>query len=70
MQFHRPHLNAARTWRLSLWTGFLAVVALVHAMSAFAQGYPSKPIRMVVPFTPGSATDVIARMIAPRLADR
>ncbi len=70
MQFHRPHLNAARTWRLSLWTGFLAVVALVHAMSAFAQGYPSKPIRMVVPFAPGSATDVIARMIAPRLADR
>ena len=34
---------------------------------ASAQPYPSKPIKIIVPFTPGSATDVMARMIGERL---
>ena len=35
--------------------------------SAHAQSFPSKPIRIIVPFTPGSATDTMARPIAERL---
>jgi tripartite-type tricarboxylate transporter receptor subunit TctC len=46
----------------------LLVFALSFAASAvLAQTYPSKPIKIIVPFTPGSATDVMARMIGERL---
>jgi tripartite-type tricarboxylate transporter receptor subunit TctC len=34
---------------------------------ASAQAYPSKPIRIVIPFTPASASDILARLIGPRL---
>ena len=34
------------------------------ATGAFAQGYPAKPIRWVVPYTPGGFTDNVTRMVA------
>jgi len=37
---------------------------------AGAQSYPSKPVRMIIPFSPGGGSDVLARFIGPRLADR
>ena len=51
----------------------LAAAGISSAASAQAvpkePAFPTKPIRMVVPFTPGSATDIIARIIGPRLAE-
>jgi tripartite-type tricarboxylate transporter receptor subunit TctC len=44
---------------------FLAALSIG---SAWAQSYPTKPIRIIVPFTPGSATDVMARIVGERLS--
>jgi tripartite-type tricarboxylate transporter receptor subunit TctC len=45
----------------------LLLTALLFIGAAGAQNYPSKPIKIIVPFTPGSATDVMARIVSERL---
>jgi tripartite-type tricarboxylate transporter receptor subunit TctC len=47
---------------------FTYLLALSSAL-AWAQDYPSKPVRMVVGFPPGGGTDVVARILQPRLTE-
>src|SRR5437660_9610026 len=48
----------------------LAACAMLSASRALAQVYPSQPIKVVVPFTPGTGMDMIARTVAPKLSER
>ena len=48
----------------------LAALTLGMCAMAQAQNYPAKPIRIVIPFPPGNTTDIMSRLIAPKMAER
>lgn len=51
------------------WLGTLAMAGALAASVAAAQEYPVRPVRVVVPFPPGGATDIVTRIVAQRLTD-
>src|SRR5262245_49185390 len=48
---------------------FVVSVCAVGSLQVQAQNYPSKPIRFIVPFPPGAATDAQARLLATKMTE-
>src|SRR5687768_14394526 len=54
---------------MKLTIRLLAAALAAFAVSAHAQNFPTKPVRVIVAFTPGSSTDIIARAVSPKLSE-
>ena len=52
--------------RILIASGLAAVFGLAST-GAMAQGYPTKPVRLVVPFAPGGTTDIVARVVSEKI---
>ena len=50
-------------------TAAVWLAALCPALGHAADAYPSRPIRMIVPFAPGGASDFVGRIIQPKMSE-
>src|SRR6266571_1067895 len=64
----RNRLGSAGMRQLRVFV--LAAFALGFTAAALAQSWPSKPVKIGVPFPPGNTTDIMSRLIGPKIAER
>ena len=48
----------------------IALAALCSCLPAVAQDYPARPVHFIVPYTPGTGADILARLLGPKLGER
>src|SRR5688572_1169664 len=63
------HLDVNHGGAMHVAKMFFAASTLLAAANVYAQAYPSKPIRIVVPFAAGGPADITARTIGPRMTE-
>lgn len=50
-------------------TRIFAAIVAASALPVFAQGYPNKPVHVIISFTPGSSTDIVGRIVLQKLSE-
>src|SRR5215210_3538671 len=64
----RSLTSGGRNMRLMIGA-LMVVLAQLMAGTAYAQSFPTKPVRIVVGFPPGGGIDLVARLLAPKLTE-
>jgi tripartite-type tricarboxylate transporter receptor subunit TctC len=59
-----------RAWFIRLIVAIQFAAAALAVLPVFAQGYPNKPIRLIVPYAPGGGVDIMGRIVSARLSER
>src|ERR1700716_2762757 len=64
-----PAQNRNKGGSMKNMIGIAAMALAAAASQASAQGYPNKPVHVIISFTPGSSTDIVGRIVSQKLAD-
>src|SRR6266513_3202947 len=64
-----PARNRNKGGSMKAWIRLLVAASAALATQGFGQGYPNKPVHVVISFTPGSSTDIVGRIVSQKLSD-